>query len=97
MRRSEYRTGSKKVTMFCYGTKEQWYKRIVPSGMLPAAEIDGRVVTESDVILEQLEAAFGALGEPMAAITAQRRLERQLFSAWCDWLCSALGRHLRRL
>ena len=76
-----------KVTMFCYGTKEQWYKRIVPSGMLPAAEIDGRVVTESDVILEQLEAAFGALGEPMAAITAQRRLERQLFSAWCDWLC----------
>lgn len=77
----------RKVTMFCYGTKEQWYKSIVPTGMLPAVEIDGRVVTESDVILEQLEAAFGALGEPIAAITAQRRLERQLFSAWCDWLC----------
>ncbi|MGK7884238.1 MAG: glutathione S-transferase N-terminal domain-containing protein, partial [Crocosphaera sp.] len=24
----------KKVTMFCYGTKERWYKKIVPSGML---------------------------------------------------------------
>jgi glutathione S-transferase len=76
-----------KVTMFCYGAKEDWYKRIVPSGMLPAAEIDGRVVTESDVILQQLEAAFGPLGQPIASITSQRRLERQLFGAWCDWLC----------
>ena len=25
-----------KVTMFCYGEKEAWYKRKVPSGMLPA-------------------------------------------------------------
>jgi glutathione S-transferase len=73
--------------MFCYGAKEDWYKRIVPSGMLPAAEIDGRIVTESDVILEQLEAAFGPLGEAISAITPQRRLERQLFGAWCDWLC----------
>ncbi|NEP55206.1 MAG: glutathione S-transferase domain-containing protein, partial [Moorea sp. SIO3C2] len=31
-----------KVTMFCYGTKEAWYKRKVPSGMLPAGELDGR-------------------------------------------------------
>ena len=76
-----------KVTMFCYGQKEDWYKRIVPSGMLPAAEIDGRIVTESDVILEKLEAAFGPLGEPLAAIMPQRRLERQLFGAWCEWLC----------
>jgi glutathione S-transferase len=76
-----------KVTMFCYGTKEDWYKRIVPSGMLPAAEIDGRIITESDVILERLEAAFGPLGEAIAAITPQRRLERQLFGVWCDWLC----------
>lgn len=77
----------KKVTMFCYGSKEEWYKRIVPSGMLPAAEIDGHIVTESDVILQQLEVAYGPLGQPIAAIAAQRRLERQLFGAWCDWLC----------
>jgi glutathione S-transferase len=77
----------KKVTMFCYGSKEEWYKRIVPSGMLPAAEIDGRIVTESDVILQELEDSYGPLGEPIAAIAPQRRLERQLFGAWCDWLC----------
>ncbi|MEM9157273.1 MAG: glutathione S-transferase N-terminal domain-containing protein, partial [Cyanobacteria bacterium P01_F01_bin.33] len=38
----------KKVTMFCYGQKERWYKRLVPSGMLPALELDGRIITESD-------------------------------------------------
>ena len=76
-----------KVTMFCYGSKEEWYKRIVPSGMLPAAEIDGRVITESDVILSRLEEVFGPLGESMHASAPQRRLERQLFAAWCDWLC----------
>ena len=76
-----------KVTMFCYGQKESWYKRIVPSGMLPALQLDGQIITESDVVLHSLEQAFGPLGEPMAEITPHRRLERQLFRAWCDWLC----------
>ncbi len=78
-----------KVTMFCYGEKELWYKRKVPSGMLPALELDGRLLTESDRILEALEAAFGplhrAMGEP--AVVRLRQLERQLFRAWCAWLC----------
>lgn len=30
----------RKVTMFCYGTKEKWYKTLVPSGMLPALQFD---------------------------------------------------------
>ena len=30
-----------KITMFCYGEKEAAYKRLVPSGMLPALSIDG--------------------------------------------------------
>jgi len=76
-----------KVTMFCYGNKEAWYKRKVPSGMLPAVELDGRLITESDVILGELEMAFGPLGQPMSKIMPQRRLERQLFGAWCEWLC----------
>jgi glutathione S-transferase len=76
-----------KVTMFCYGKKEPWYLKIVPRGMLPALDLDGRVITESDDILTALEHAFGPLGEPMANITPFRRLERQLFSAWCQWLC----------
>jgi len=76
-----------KVTMRCYGPKEKWYLQKVPNGMLPALELDGRMITESDQILADLEACFGPLGASMASIAPQRRLERQLFSAWCQWLC----------
>jgi glutathione S-transferase len=78
-----------KVTMFCYGTKESWYKRKVPSGMLPAIELDNRLITESDDILIALEQAFGALGRGMEdpTVLSLRRLERLLFRAWCTWLC----------
>lgn len=79
----------RKVTMVCYGEKEAWYLRLVPSGMLPAIEIDGRLITESDRILLELEKVFGPLGPSLAA-PAQihlRRLERELFRAWCGWLC----------
>ncbi len=78
-----------KVTMFCYGEKESWYKRKVPSGMLPAIELDGRLITESDDILIALEQAFGSLGLGMldAQVIPVRRLERILFRAWCEWLC----------
>lgn len=78
-----------KVTMFCYGEKERWYKRKVPSGMLPALELDGHLITESDDILLALEQAFGPLGQGMEspAVLPLRRLERLLFRAWCSWLC----------
>jgi glutathione S-transferase len=79
-----------KVTMFCYGEKEQWYKQKVPSGMLPAVQLDGRLITESDDILLALEQAFGPLTHSMEAsnVLTMRRLERLLFRAWCNWLCS---------
>ena len=48
----------RKVTMNCYGDKEGWYRQRVPSGMLPALELDGRLITESDAILAALEAAL---------------------------------------
>jgi glutathione S-transferase len=78
-----------KVTMFCYGEKESWYKRKVPSGMLPAVELDGRIITESDDILIALEKAFGTLVYGMTApsVVPMRQLERLLFRAWCNWLC----------
>ena len=78
-----------KVTMFCYGEKESWYKRIVPSGMLPAMAIDGELITESDQILLALERDFGPLGFPLedARVLPLRQLERDLFRAWCTWLC----------
>lgn len=82
-----------KITMFCYGEKESWYKRKVPSGMLPAIELDGRLITESDDILIALEQAFGPLAASMTDPTVMplRRLERLLFSAWCSWLCYPAG------
>ncbi len=78
-----------KVTMFCYGEKESWYKRKVPSGMLPAIELDGKIVTESDDILLALEKVFGVLSLGMTDPTVfkLRQLERLLFRAWCNWLC----------
>jgi glutathione S-transferase len=79
----------KKVTMFCYGEKERWYKQKVPSGMLPALELDGRMITESDDILMALERAFGPLNQSLVApaVMPLRQLERLLFRAWCLWLC----------
>lgn len=78
-----------KVTMFCYGTKERWYKQKVPSGMLPALELDGQMITESDSILMALEDAFGPLGWSMVdpKVMPLRQLERLLFRGWCTWLC----------
>ena len=86
-RRIPYRI--RKVTMFCYGEKESWYQRLVPSGMLPALELDGRLITESDRILEALEATFGPLQASLhdPAVLPLRQLERRLFRAWCEWLC----------
>jgi glutathione S-transferase len=78
-----------KVTMFCYGEKESWYRQKVPSGMLPAIELDGKVITESDDILIVLEQAFGSLSLGMTdpQVLPLRALERLLFRAWCSWLC----------
>ncbi|GFE71517.1 glutathione S-transferase family protein [Chroococcus sp. FPU101] len=78
-----------KVTMFCYGEKESWYKRKVPSGMLPALELNGRIITESDDILIALERVFKPLSRSMEDpnVIPLRRLERLLFRAWCSWLC----------
>ncbi|MGL5032472.1 MAG: glutathione S-transferase family protein, partial [Microcystaceae cyanobacterium] len=78
-----------KVTMFCYGEKENWYKRKVPSGMLPALELDGRMITESDDILWALEQEFKPLGKSLEdkRVIPLRQLERLLFRAWCNWLC----------
>jgi len=86
-RRIPYRI--RKVTMVCYGEKEPWYRQLVPSGMLPALDLDGRLITESDRILEALEAAFGPLGASLEdpAVVPLRQLERRFFRAWCQWLC----------
>ena len=57
--------------------------------MLPALALDGELITESDRILLVLEAAFGPLGLPLEhpRMLGLRQLERDLFRAWCTWLC----------
>ena len=84
-KRIPYKIG--KVTMFCYGEKEAWYLKKMPSGMLPTLELDGQMVTDSDYILEVLESQFGPLGAPLSSIKPLRQLERNLFRAWCQWCC----------
>ena len=57
--------------------------------MLPAIELDVRIITESDDILIALEKVYGPLNQGMKdrEVLPLRQLERLLFRAWCSWLC----------
>jgi len=79
----------KKINMFCYGEKEPWFLEKVRSGKLPAVELDGRIITESDEIIYFLEKEYGFLGTSINASKFQetRRIERNIFRSWCEWLC----------
>ncbi len=79
----------RKVTMRCYGDKEGWYLDKVPTGLLPALEIDKEIILESDRILLRLENTFGSLGRSLEHQESLelRFLERRLFQSWCKWLC----------
>ena len=79
----------KKINMFCYGQKETWFLNKVRSGKLPAIEFKGQFITESDNIIAFLENEFGALGSFITSnhLKKTRELEREIFRAWCNWLC----------
>ena len=79
----------KKINMFCYGHKEEWYIQKVRSGKLPAIEINGKIITESDHIITFLEKEFGKLGSHLLSndLREARNLEREIFRSWCNWLC----------
>ena len=78
-----------KINMFCYGKKEPWFLEKVRSGKLPAIELDGRIITESDQIIYYLEKKYGFLSTSINATEFQetRRIERDIFRSWCEWLC----------
>ena len=68
----------------------------VPSGLLPAMEIDGRLIIESNDIMRAVEEEFPAPALLPAEGTPERqraeqllRLERRLFSDWLRWLTTA--------
>ena len=84
-----------KVNMRCYGDKPDWFMRMQPSGGIPVAKIDGRVITESNDIMQTLEEVFPqnpmlpASSDPQAPRVGKLlRLERQIFSSWFRWLVS---------
>ena len=79
----------KKINMYCYGQKEKWYINKVSSGKLPAIELSGKIITESDNIITFLENEFGTFGSSLLSndLRHARNLEREIFSSWCNWLC----------
>ncbi len=79
----------RKINMYCYGQKEKWYLNKVSSGKLPAIELNGKIITESDNIITFLENKFGTLGSSLLSndIREARNLEREIFRSWCNWLC----------
>ena len=79
----------KKINMFCYGKKETWFLEKVSSGKLPAIELNGQIITESDEIIYWLEKEYGFLGTSINDPEFQetRYIERDIFRSWCEWLC----------
>ncbi|CAJ1341001.1 unnamed protein product [Effrenium voratum] len=83
-----------KVPMRSYGDKPKEFLALVPRGLLPAMELDGRVMTESLDIMFTIERTFPDPDKPMFPTdkALQKRasdllnLERQLFGAWCSFL-----------
>ncbi|KAL2650431.1 hypothetical protein R1flu_018559 [Riccia fluitans] len=79
-----------KINMWCYGEKPEWYTRMVPSGLLPAVVLDGKLLTESLDIMLYLESKFSDKnpllprpGTPKWSVLDELlRLERRLFGAW---------------
>uniref|UniRef100_A0A7R9Y8T1 GST N-terminal domain-containing protein n=1 Tax=Pinguiococcus pyrenoidosus TaxID=172671 RepID=A0A7R9Y8T1_9STRA len=90
-----------KINMRSYGAKPKEFLEKVPNGLLPAMELDGKLMTDSQRIMVTLENVFdgpeydpeGYLTLPTirkdAALMSRAeellRLERELFSAWCQW------------
>jgi len=85
---------TEKVPMRSYGDKPQEFLNLVPRGLLPAMEIDGKVMTESLDIMFTIERAFPNPDKPMFPMSGELRdraagllnLERELFGAWCSYL-----------
>jgi len=81
------------VPMRSYGDKPQEFMRKVPGGLLPAIEVNGKIITESSVIMELLDKWHPPSEgfKPMMPLDDDgtrrfqqlSRLERELFSWWC--------------
>ncbi|CAM9506107.1 unnamed protein product, partial [Discosporangium mesarthrocarpum] len=83
-----------KINMRSYGEKPSWYLAKVPSGLLPALELDGKFMTESLAIMQTLEAAFPEKRHMLPDRDSAEfeeavrllNLERELFRWWCQFV-----------
>ncbi|KAL1499845.1 hypothetical protein AB1Y20_012529 [Prymnesium parvum] len=87
-----------KVNMNCYGEKPGWFWAMQPSGGIPVARIDGKVITESNAILFAIERQFTGIpllpaeGAPgHERVQPLLSLEREIFSSWFRWLTSSMN------
>lgn len=85
-----------KVPLRCYGEKPASFMRINPSGGLPVAIIKGKTISESNVIMEEIEKQFPEYKPLLSSSGSPTRkrhehlmqLERKTFSTWFSWLTS---------
>lgn len=83
-----------KINMRSYGDKPREFLAKVPRGLLPAIEIDGRMMTESLEIMQTLDRMFPTENNmvPWDDDAALKKanilmsLERELFGAWCSFV-----------
>lgn len=90
-----------KINMRSYGDKPESFLKIVPSGLLPAIKLDGRLQTESLDIMLNLDRTFSGPNHPsmwpsdtspeLSRAQSLMRLERDLFSRWCNLVFRPAG------
>ena len=94
------------VPMRSYGDKPREFLQKVPNGLLPALEVKGQIITESQVIMELLDqwhtpemgykAMLPAKNDHAGKARYEKlaRLERNLFSWWCTLIFRPEGPRL---
>jgi len=85
-----------KINMRSYGDKPRAFLEKVPNGLLPAIELDGRLLTDSIPIMLALERTFDDAAQHAPMLPAEEAqlqranelmgLERELFGAWCTFV-----------
>jgi len=81
-----------RINMRSYGDKPDWFMKKVPRGLLPVVEIDGKIVTESVVIMQMIDGLYPEQNpmlprdkEGLQRANRVMQLERDLFGAWCSY------------
>ena len=84
-----------KVPMNCYGKKPDSFYKISPSGGIPIAIVKGKILSESNDIINYIEKEYSNEKNKLRpdnisseSIKNLLKLERKLFSCWFSWLTS---------